>query len=58
MIEKRKALGFENPLENRTLDFGEWGFTFTGLPTTPIGHWESLAASIPPDVRASMKRLE
>jgi phytanoyl-CoA hydroxylase len=58
MIEKRKALGFENPLENASVIFGEMGFNFSGGPTTLLRHWERLAASIPPDVRASMKRLE
>lgn len=57
MMAKRAALGWEGPGDRMTLRFGEGGFEFVGTPTTPRRHWEALAAAIPPERRAAMKRL-
>lgn len=59
MIARRAAFGWESPLNRETLIFdAEGGFTFVGQPTTPLRHWEALAAVLSPEQFAAMKRLE
>lgn len=55
MMEKRRALGYEPPLERSTLQFGTGGFTFDGTPVTPLRHWGALTDALSPDRRADEK---
>lgn len=58
MVERRREFGWETPDGRATLAFGEGGYTVTGLPTVPERYWGQLAAQIPADRKAAMKRLE
>ena len=57
MLARRKALGFESPLERGTLTFGEGGFSFMQAPSTPPRYWGTLADAMPPGERITLKQL-